>query len=255
MNNEQKLLANKLKYEGSVFTTQYGDVIIEKYNSYKDVSVRFLRTNNIVDVRIGDLKRNSIKDYLQPTVFKMGICGLKYQPSQTLIHYNLWYDMLKRCYDSKRHKIQPTYELCTVSDNFLHYEYFYEWCNNQIGFGNKGFELDKDLLLKGNKLYSENICVFLPREINIVLTKRQNHRGDFPIGVYFKKQNKKFVSHISLGGGGQKHLGYFDNSTEAFNAYKFAKEKYIKELAEEWKGTIEEKAYEALINYQVEITD
>ena len=84
----------------------------------------------------------------------------------------------------------PTYLGCKVSDNFKHYTYFFEWCQTQIGFEGCDFSLDKDLIYKGNKEYNENNCVFIPIEINNVLTKRQLDRGTFPIGV--RKHGKNF---------------------------------------------------------------
>ena len=42
---------------------------------------------------------------------------------------------------------------------------------------------------------------------------------------------------------------------KAFNAYKEAKEAFVKEQAEKWKSQIDPRAYKALMNYQVEITD
>ena len=55
--------------------------------------------------------------------------------------------------------------------------------------------------------------------------------------------------------GKPKHLGYFKTEIEAFNAYKQAKESFVKEQANKWKDQIDERAYNALMNYTVEITD
>ena len=52
-----------------------------------------------------------------------------------------------------------------------------------------------------------------------------------------------------------KHVGYFNTEIEAFEAYKQAKENHLKEVAEKWKGKIDDRAYNALMEYQVEITD
>ena len=166
--------------------------------------------------------------------------------------YSLWTSMLRRCYNKTCHTMQPTYLGCKVSDNFKHYTYFFEWCQNQIGFEGCDFSLDKDLLHKGNKEYNENNCVFIPIEINNVLTKRQLDRGTFPIGV--RKHGKNFQAHCSYNGK-VKALGTFTTPELAFNAYKAFKEAYIKELAEKYKDTIDPRAYLALVNYEVHIDD
>ena len=55
--------------------------------------------------------------------------------------------------------------------------------------------------------------------------------------------------------GKSTYLGIYNTETEAFKAYKQTKENYLKELAEKWKDKIDPRAYHALINYTVEITD
>ena len=107
--------------------------------------------------------------------------------------YNLWKDMLERCFSEKCQTRQPTYIGCNVSDNFLNYSYFYDWCQEQIGFGKvdeKGryWQLDKDLLFVGNKTYSETTCVFVPKEINVFFVDSGASRGNYPLGVIFTKQ-------------------------------------------------------------------
>ena len=134
-----------------------GDFKVLKYNDSYNVEIQFLKTGYETVARLGHIKSGSVKDPYSPSVYDVGISGTKY-PSTingTLTkEYDLWNGMLRRCYSDALKKKYQTYEGCEVSDNFKRYEYFYEWCHNQIGFGNEGFELDKDLLVKGNKVYS-----------------------------------------------------------------------------------------------------
>ena len=235
-----------------------GDFKILKYNDKKNVEIQFLKTGFETTVELGSIRNGEVKDPYLPSVCGVGITGTKYQPTINGVNtkeYELWTDMLKRCYSVVYKNKHPTYEGCGVSDNFLYYEYFYEWCHKQIGFGNDGFHLDKDLLIKDNKVYSESTCVFLPQEINKVLTKRTNSRGEYLIGVHWSDINKAFVARVSKNKGRSEWLGYFNTEIEAFNTYKQAKESFVKEQAEKWKSQIDERAYQALINYTVEITD
>lgn len=178
---------------------------------------------------------------------------------KTSSEYSTWHGLIERCTQKYWDK-KPTYIGTTCSDNFKSYEYFHEWCNNQIGFGNtdengKSWHLDKDILIKGNKFYSEDTCVFVPLVINSLFTKRHNQRGGYPIGVYWKKKNNQFCVQCADGSGAQKYLGLFTNYSEAFKVYKDFKEGYIKSLAEKYKDQLDQRAYEALMNYQVEETD
>ena len=235
-----------------------GDFKIVKYNNTADVEIQFLKTDYETTATLGDIRNGKVKDPYLPSVFGIGVLGTKY-PSRVndvqTKEYELWCNMLRRCYSDNSKKKNPTYEGCEVSDNFKSYEYFYEWCHKQIGFGNKDWQLDKDLLIKGNKVYNENICVFLPKEINSLLTKSAASRGEHLIGVCWSKTHKAFVATVSKNKGKREHLGLFNTELEAFNAYKTAKESFIKEQANKWKGQIDERAYEALMNYTVEITD
>ena len=235
-----------------------GDFKIVKYNDSGNVEIQFINTGFETSVQLTNIRNGEIKDPYLPSVFGVGMLGTKYPSKVNGVEtkeYILWKDMLKRCYNDSFKKKNPTYEGCEVSDNFKSYEYFYEWCHKQIGFDNEGWQLDKDLLIKGNKVYSEDSCVFVPKDINLLLTKRTASRGEHLIGVYWCKKGKAFKAQVSKNKGKQEHLGLFNTEIEAFNAYKTAKESFVKEQAEKWKSHIDERAYNALMRYQVEIDD
>lgn len=165
-----------------------------------------------------------------------------------------WRNMISRCYSVDRHKVQPTYADCTVSENFKSYSYFYEWHNDQACSNLDNFDLDKDILIKGNKIYSEDTCVFIPSDVNALLTSRHRFRGEFPLGVHFHKPLRKFRAQINKKGK-RFHIGYFNTPDEAFIAYKIEKEKYIKEVANEYRYILDGRAYKALMEYGVDRMD
>lgn len=164
--------------------------------------------------------------------------------------YDLWRHMLQRCYCQKYHTKKPTYVGCSVSEKFRHYSFFYEWVSQQIGFGVDGFHLDKDILIPNNKLYSEDVCVFVPHEINTFFNDCDNARGEFPIGVNFHKASGKFRALCSVNGK-QQHLGLFSTAKEAFTAYKQFKEALSKEIAKKWQPQIDNRVYAAMMLWGV----
>ena len=235
-----------------------GDFKILKYNDARNVEIQFVNTGFEEVVELGNIRNGEVKDPYAPSVYGIGVLGTKY-PSRVngvlTKECALWYSMLQRCYSESYKKKQPTYEGCEVSDNFKSFEYFYEWCQKQVGFRNSGWHLDKDLLLKGNKVYSEDICVFVPKDINLLLTKCTASRGEYLIGVSWCKRDMAFRATVSRNKGKQEHLGLFNTELEAFKAYKQAKESFIKEQANKYKSQIVDRAYNALMNYTVEIDD
>ena len=235
-----------------------GDFKILKYNDSKNVEIQFLTTGYRKVAEMKEVRNGGIKDPYAPSVYGVGILGIKYPSTINGVNtkeYALWNHMLERCYSNTYKKKYTTYEGCEASENFKSFEYFYEWCHRQVGFGNQGWHLDKDLLTKGDKVYSENTCVFLPQEINKVLTKREVSRGNHLIGVYWCNTKKVFVARVNKNKGKQEYLGRFKTEIEAFNAYKVAKEAFVKEQANKWKDKIDIRAYNALMKYEVNIDD
>ena len=259
-------MANNMRYvdldyciqQSILYESGGGKFKIISYKDSKNVHIKFIGTGFETVARLDNIRNGKVKDRYLPSVYGVGIVGTKYPISEGGVHtkeYGLWKNMLRRCYSDTYKKKYPTYEGCKCSENFKSYEYFYEWCHNQIGFGNEGFELDKDLLVKGNKVYSEDSCIFIPTEINTLLVKSTASRGEHLIGVYWSNTNKAFVARVNKSKGGSEYLGLFNTEIEAFNAYKTAKESFVKEQANKWKSQIDLRAYDALMNYTVNIDD
>lgn len=143
------------------------------------------------------------------------------------------------------------------------YENFYEWLHSQENFekwlNGKDWAVDKDILIKGNKVYSSATCCLVPRQVNNLFIKRDADRGAYPIGVYFDNKQNIFVAQCSC----VEHknhrifLGHYYTPEDAFDAYKKCKENIIKRVAKEEyeKRNITQQCYEAMVKYEVEITD
>lgn len=164
--------------------------------------------------------------------------------------------MLVRCYDSKFQKSKSSYKDCTVCDEWLNFQNFAKWHDeNYYEIDNERMDLDKDILIRNNKIYSPRACCFVPVRINCLLVKNNKNRGEYPIGVYYDTHNKVIVSSCHIGNNHSKFLGTFKTVEEAFQVYKNFKESFIKEVAEKYKNKIPDKLYQALIKYEVKFDD
>lgn len=246
-------------FEGMVYqTTHFGDLIITKYVSARKVHVRFINTGYETTTEMGKIRNGGVKDRLAPSVFGIGVIGdapISIN-GKTIKEYALWHNVLLRCYDENFHHKTPSYLGCSVSSNFRYFPYFKEWCSNQVGFNSKDengelFQLDKDILTQGNKIYSEDTCVFVPQEINTLFTRQRVTEADSKPTPFFSKWHNRYLSRMSKFGK-LVHLGTFKSQAEAFSLYKEVKEAYIKEIANKWKDQIDPRVYESLMNREVE---
>ncbi len=141
--------------------------------------------------------------------------------------YGVWHCMLQRCYSVKYQKRNPTYIGCTVSSEWLLFSSFSLWMSGQDW---QGKQLDKDLLFQGNKIYSENTCIFVDANLNSLIQNRSRSKGEYPTGVTLHKPSGKYVAQCSSNGK-KINLGYFDNKDDAHEAYKTFKYELIAEIA------------------------
>lgn len=171
---------------------------------------------------------------------------------ETKLARTMWRNMLYRCYDKEWLEKNSTYRGCYVCDEWLVFSNFWKWFKvNYI----KGYELDKDILSpKDNKHYSPDTCCFIPHKLNTILLKCNKLRGDYPIGV--NRIDNTIFSHVRIDGK-IVYLGSFKTEKEAFNAYKKAKEDYVKSVAQKYydNGEITKRVYDALMNYKINIDE
>lgn len=141
--------------------------------------------------------------------------------------YQRWRGVLERCYSEKLKKKHPTYVDCAICEEWLLFSNFKAWMQEQDW---EGKQLDKDLLVKGNKMYSPETCLFIPQSINKFMTDRVLRRGLYPLGVTI--EGGFFKARCSNLGQGETYLGLFNTPEAAHIAYLKHKEKLSLELAE-----------------------
>ena len=185
------------------------------------------------------------------------MCGIGYRGLEgvdcTAESYIKWHDMINRCYNAKFHERQPQYKGCTVCEEWLNYSNFKVWYDQHKIHG-MALDLDKDILFKGNKVYSPETCVFVPHTINVLFLNSKKSRGDLPVGVSYSERDKKYRAEMSFMGR-QIKLGTFDTAEDAFARYKEYKEDFIQDLAEQYRDEIPNKVYEAMMGWKIEVDD
>jgi hypothetical protein len=258
-------MAGELKNRvGEKFLTNEGyEIEIIEYYGNRRCTVRFNdeRGTIVANKEYADLKKRIVKNPFHKSLYGVGYMGQgiykgRHPRGGHTKMYNTWKNMLERCYSEKSQETNPTYLGCTVDERWHNYQVFAEWFDkNYNSEYMENWQLDKDILIKGNKIYSPETCVIVPNKINCLIIKTDATRGNLPVGV--SKSGKKFMSNLRAGKENRKstYLGTFDTPEEAFQAYKKAKEVYIKVVADKYKHQITRQCYQALYNYQVEITD
>lgn len=211
-------------------------------------------------------KKGNVKNHYIPNICNIGMIGSKY-PSvingKRTKEYAIWNSMITRCYtktiiNGENH--YHRYEEVDICKEWLCYENFYEWMHSQSNFDkwillDKG-AVDKDILIKGNKVYSPETCCLVPQNVNTLFIKANKSRGKYPIGVTYKTRDKVFEAQCNVNGK-ETYLGRRATPEQAFLLYKPFKENLIKQIAQEEydKGNITKQCYDAMMNYEVEITD
>lgn len=258
INNPNYPFSQTIDRNGEENINNYGSKMkIIKYKNANNIDVMFENGYICYNTHYKYFKKGNIISPYDKTVLDVGYLGVGnyncVENHKSTIQYKTWFSMLQRCYSKKYQEKYPTYKGCKVCEEWLNFQNFVEWYeNNYYEIKDERMELDKDILVKENKVYSPSNCIFVPQRINVLFVKNNKRRGKYPIGVTYK--NYKFSSSCNINGK-RKFLGYFDNELEAFNKYKDYKENIIKKTADEYKYKIPQKLYDAMYKWEVEIDD
>ena len=259
--------SNKIDRIGERSFNSFGsEMIITGYKKWDNVDVYFPQYDwTFKGARYGEFKKGNIKCPYDKSVYGVGYIGEgEYKVSEngrTTKCYNVWRGMLRRCYDEEFHKKKPTYKGCSAYEEWLNFQNFAKWYDkNYYEIDGEKMCLDKDILVKHNKIYSPETCIFVPERINTLFTKKNKNRGDNPIGVSYHKRDDVYEAQCNLinpetGKSKKEYLGLYDTKEKAFEVYKYYKEKNIKMVADYFRTQIPENLYNAMYNYIVEITD
>ena len=249
---------------GETITTKEGYLAtIVAYTVSTDIEVIFNDEQNTkIKTRYEQFQKQNICNPNHRSVYGVGYMGVGKYGSTNLDgkktkRYETWCNMMKRCYSERYQQKRPTYVGCTVCEEWHNFQNFAKWYEeNYYEVDGEQMHLDKDILVKGNKVYSPESCVFVPKIINSLFTKRQRGRGELPIGITLGKGANKYIAYCNNSVlKKQVKLGRFPHIEEAFLRYKTYKENHIKEVANRYINKIPNNLYDAMMNYEVNIND
>lgn len=220
----------------------------------EDMDVEFQDEYKFVNEHITyqAFKKGQVRNPYDKSIYGVACFGVgKYRTNdendKTSEEYHTWGDMIRRCYSEDGKKRYPAYyHICSVCDEWLNYQVFAEWFNENKYPVEGRLHLDKDILFPGNKIYSPKTCLLVPQRINMLFMNLPNNTG-LPNGIRLTTNGRYNANY------GGKSLGTYDTIEEAYVHYAERKEKVIKEVADEYKDIIPLRVYEALYDYKVDI--
>ena len=225
---------------------------VVEYNRSSDIVVEFQDEHKArVRTTYVNFQRKQVRNPYDKTVYGVGYLGEgKYKVYIDQEHlepvYNVWRTLLGRCCTEKHREQFPAYAGCKVCDEWLCYQNFAQWWNENIYYvGNERMHLDKDIKYNDNKLYSPETCIIVPQSINEIfhISGRKNKDKDLPYTIKRIPKGKYSVSYKG------NSLGKYDSVEECVDIYMNAKRKHIREKVEEMENEIPDVVKNILLNW------
>ncbi|AUR94350.1 hypothetical protein NVP1193O_219 [Vibrio phage 1.193.O._10N.286.52.C6] len=229
-------------------TGKYYEVL--EYINAKQVLVRFDNTGTEKWCAAKEVRNGSIKDPHSPTVCGVGVVGLGYSVVTSPKAYECWRGMLRRCYVEKNNKDWERYggKGCTVCRDWHNFQVFHEWYTANA---KDGYDIDKDIIVQGNLVYSPEFCNMIPSDLNKMLTFTDKLRKG-KLGVHYNKEKGKYMALVQTHLSGIKRK-YFNSEQLAYEFYCKVRTSSIKAAADYYhnKGEISSTVREGLYKFDV----
>ena len=231
-------------------------------NSGDEYTITAVTSSNNIAIRYNDLhqyecittakhiREGRLKNPYAPSVHVVGYMGVgpyvaSINRTKTL-EYHIWSGILERCYSANRSVNHQTYLNCRVCNEWHNFQIFAHWYVTHPDYG-KGYDIDKDVMVPGNTLYSPSTCCMLPSVINKALVGRHDTR-ELPTGVYYNTNKTRYVVKLRKNNE-MIHGGTYDDPILAGQIYHALKSEYLSELANAWREHIQPDVYFKLINW------
>lgn len=241
---------------GKEFITNQGcKITLIEYVNWHNCTIEFENGVRLNGISLSNINKGEVKNPYFPYNSGVGYLGVGEHRGRNSKMYARWSGMLSRCYDENSLEKYQTYKDITVCEEWHNFQNFAKWyVDNFKSHMDSNWHLDKDILVKGSKVYSPKTCCFVPEEINNLFIKKQKSKGEYPIGVSYNTKMKKYETRV-YSKDTLIFQKFFDTVEESFQAYKIEKEKYIKIIANKWKSQITPETYKSMCEHIIEITD
>ena len=226
------------KRTGEIFITNQGyTVVITKYNNSKDCSILIdgkIEVDNISYCRI-----KKINNPFHKVLSGIGYFGVGEYKNTNQKSYHIWNNMISRSLENNS----------IICEEWHNFQNFAQWYENNWKYWMKGWRIDKDILVKGNKIYSPETCCLTPSEFTNIFKTEESKIERLSTGVR-KGKSGKYTAVTRIDGVTVRFSGYSTNE-EAYEKYKQVKEKQFKDKAIKYRGQITEECFNAIYNYKI----
>ena len=233
------------------FNNQGELMIIVNENGSMDIDVLFPKYNWVSKHnQMSNFKKGVLRCPYSKTICNKGYIGegvhKTWENGEKTKAYRCWTQMLTRCYNEKSKAKRSTYMDCEVCDEWLNFQNFAQWYSEHYyEVDNDKMCLDKDIVVKKNKIYLPQTCIFVPNRINVFFLNNAKNRNDLPLGLYYRN-GKTITSRVT---------GRKTTVEEGFLLYKRHKEEELISLIRSYGNQIPLRVQNIILNYKIEITD